>query len=114
MPKQPTEEPTQASLTAEKFAVLLDFQTCCARFENIRKYSVRYKSFPEENIGKTEKVDEASETKMVIDGFVPWSTLWTVTSIMGSNSESGDKPVVSWNSWNRGSMLDKLRYFLLC
>ena len=39
--QQPTQEPTHASFTAERFAVQVDFQTFCARLEIVRKYSVR-------------------------------------------------------------------------
>ena len=37
-PKQPTQKPTQACLTAEMFVILVDFQTSCARLENARNY----------------------------------------------------------------------------
>ena len=41
--KHPTQEPTQASLTADEFVVLVDFQNLFARFEIFRKFSVREK-----------------------------------------------------------------------
>ena len=41
--KQHTQERTQASSTTERFAILLDFQTFCARLENVRNCSVRGK-----------------------------------------------------------------------
>ena len=56
-PKQPTQEPTQASLTTERFVVLVDFQTVCARLEKVPTHSERDKPF-----GKSKKVDEVNET----------------------------------------------------
>ena len=43
-PQLPTQEPTQASSTAEGSVVQVDFQTFCARLENVRKYSMRANS----------------------------------------------------------------------
>ena len=98
-PKEPTQEPTHASLTAEGFVALVDFQTLRSRLENVRTHSEREK-LRQNLLGNHNEVQ-------VTKGLVPWSTR------LVSNSQSVIKRVGTVNSYNRGSVLNKLRYFLL-
>ena len=82
-PKQLTQEPTQASLTAAKFVVLVDFQTVCASLKNVRKYSVREKSPPPKK--KDQKSDDVNEE---INGLVIWSAALSTVTRCSSNSQS--------------------------
>ena len=63
------------------------------------------------NLLGNQQVDEINET-IKKTSLVLWSKLLTETRFC-SKSQPADKPIVTWNSWNRGSMPDKFRYCLL-
>ena len=90
-PKQPTQEPTQESLTAEVFVVLVEIQIFCARLNIFLIIGSARKKVPKQCVAA-----------------VHGQHFLTVTRL-GSNSQSANRPLVTWNSWNRGSMPDKLR-----
>ena len=89
-PTQPTQEPTQASLAAEGIA-----------WKTFKLFALVWKF-----VGLIQCNDGINATARTSYVLVRWSTLLTVTRL-GSVTNR----FVTWNSWNRGSMPDKLRFF---
>ena len=56
------------------------------------------------------KIDEVKETARKSCVLDLWATLLTLTKF-GSSTQSFNKPGVTWDSLNRGSMWHKFRYF---
>ena len=87
---------------------LMRFLRLCTCSQSPVNIQCAKNTYEQNFLGKS-KIDEVYETfsdKSYV--LVLWSTHLTVTRF-GSNSQSLSKPVVTWNTWNRGSMPDTLR-----